>query len=340
MLDQYYSDEIAQDARYALIFRHWARKEYDQAYDLGKPFLRYDHAVDRGREVEEIMGRILELRVEKLLQEKEYKKIYQLYQNEYFYLKKYGRGRLLFLVGRAFEELTLYDKAAVVYYRALALELTEPEKIDLYLRRAEVYLAINDLKAAQRLLKYLRQIYGKDKAIGEIYFLSGRLREAQDRTPDALEFYIMAAAEPTFPDRAAAYCDSSLRLLLKLKRFEEAEARLLWYQQKKYLVGTKLQYWLGRLGDELRETGDAQGAARVYKAAVTENMDLIGEQAQKIYLHYGDVLFALGEKEESLASFKKAAAGKNQRLVKLAQARLDERDIVQGISEVKAALNR
>lgn len=334
VLDRYYSDEIAQDARYSLLMRHWARQEYEKAYDLGKPYLRYKNDPAKADQVRDIMGHILELRLEKLLKKQDYKKMYQLYQDEYKYIKEYKRGRLLYLVGRGFEGLALYKQAAVVYYRALALKLDDQEKIDLYLRRAEVYLTMHDLKAAQRLLKYLRDIYRSDKIIGEIYRLSGQLREAQKRPADAVEFYKMAAEAPALTEKKPVYAVDYLRLLFELKRIDQVKKVLAWFGRDKYLPPTDRQKWYGRLGDVLKADNDIDGAAEAYAAALAQGMPGDNETAQAVNLHYGDILLELGEKSAARSCFELAGRGRNKLLKKMAESRIAELDIDRQLKEV------
>ena len=340
VLDQYYNDEIAQDARYSLIKRHWARQEYDRAHDMGKPYLRYQSDPDRAAEVTELMGRILILRVEQLLKEKKYEEVYQLYHREYVYVKKVKGGRLLYLIGRAFESMGLYDQASVVYYRSLALDLSDEDKIDIYLHRSEVYLAKNDLQAAQRLLKYLRMVYVDEKEIGEFYSLSGRLREAQGRPDDALVFYKMAAASPTFAEKKGRYGGDYLRCLFQLNQVDEVEKILAEYRKTAYLTPIDLQSWYGRLGDTNRTAGDLQAAGKAYLAALGDTMPQEGEQAQKMNLRYGDVLVLLGENSDSINYFERAAAGNDPLLKKIALARLEELDINRQAAEVGGVVKK
>jgi tetratricopeptide (TPR) repeat protein len=335
VLDRYYSDEIAQDARYSLLMRHWNRQEYDKVYDLGKPYLRYKNDPVKAARVRDIMGHILELRIEKLLEQQQYKKIYRIYQDEYKYIKESKRGRLLYLAGRGFEGLALYKQAAVVYYRALALDLDDQEKIDLYLHRAEVYLAIPDLRAAQRLLKYLRDIYRADKIIGEIYWFSGRLREAQKRPTDAVEFYKMAAEAPTFSNKKSVYAADYLRLLFELEKVDQVQKVLARFKGDNYLSPAELQKWYGRLADYLRDNSDLAGAGKAYKTALAQGMPMDNEIAQAVNLHYGDILLEMGEKSTARSCFEAAATGKNKLVKKMAESRLAEMDIAERMQDVK-----
>lgn len=56
VLDNHYADPLSQDARYELVKRHWEREEFDQAFVMGKAYLRYDTEEDQKKEVHDILG--------------------------------------------------------------------------------------------------------------------------------------------------------------------------------------------------------------------------------------------------------------------------------------------
>ncbi len=339
VLEQHYSDPLSQDARFDLVRRYWARGESDEAFNMGKSYLRYETVEAEKDEVVDVMGQVLVQRVEKLLQDKDYKGVYALYQQEYPHVKAYRRGRLLFLVGRALEEMSLYKKAGVVYYRAMARELDKAELRDLYLQRARTYLSDRDLKAAQRLLKYLRKIYAGENVLGEVCWLSGRLREMQERPDDALNFYRIAVGNPTFADKKNRYADDYLRLLFEQDEILEKAAVLDVFQKEKWLTGERLQHWYGKLGERYQVENDAAKAETAYRQALSVSMAKDKKQRQRLYLQFGDVLLSAGKNEEAASLFQQALDGPDPLVKKMAQQRLDREKINKAMIETEAVLN-
>ncbi|MFZ5772292.1 MAG: tetratricopeptide repeat protein [Thermodesulfobacteriota bacterium] len=340
VLDLQYQDPASQEARYELVQRYWQRKEYDQAYDMGKAYLRYQTAPAEKKVVVDIMGRILAMRMTSLFAEKKYAEVYGIYKHEYEYVKLYGRAALLFLTGRALEEMGLYRQASVIYYRAMALELTPEEQLDLYIHRAQTYLAENDLKSAQRLLKYLRKIYTAEAAMGEVCWLSGQLREKQKRAGDALSFYQLAVDKPTFAENKDKYARDYLRLLFELDEIIGKAAMLDTFRAEKWLPPQELQHWYGRLAERYGRDNNLAKARDAYLVALAEDMPQQGEAVQKLQLNLGDVLLQLGEKAEALAQFRKALEGENSLVRKLAQQRLTQEGIDRAMVETEAVLNK
>lgn len=338
VLDHYYRDPLSQDARFELVKRHWERQEYDKAYAMGKAYLRYETKEDQKEVVTEIMGRILVHWLEGLLDEKKYEEIYRLYKDEYPHVRAYKRGKLLFLVGRALEEMGLYDKASVVYYRALGLALTEIEMRSLYLHRAGTYLAAKDLKSAQRLLKYLRKIYAANFVIGEIFSLSGRLREMQDRPEDALDFYRMAVEAPAFAENLARYARDYLRLLFEEDEIEENAGILERFGRENWLPPGELQSWYWQLGDRYRREESWQKAREAFENGVAAGLPQDTETAQLIHLKLGEVLLALDQPREAVAFFEKALQGKNELYKKMAGEQLSQEKIRKAVKEAEAVL--
>ena len=338
VLDLQYQDPASQDARFELVRRYWQRKEYDQAYAMGKAYLRYETVPAEKKEIVDIMGQILALRMGKLFEEKKFAAVYALYEGEYPYVELYGRATLLFLTGRALEEMGLYRQASLIYYRAMALGLTDKEQLDLYIHRAQTYLADNDLKSAQRLLKYLRKIYAGDAAMGEVCALSGHLRERQNRSRDALKFYQMAVEKPTFAEKKQQYATDYLRLLFELDEILNKAAILDTFRMENWLPPQELQYWYGKLGERYRKDNDLEKARGAYLAALAENMPQNNEAAQMLQLNLGDVLLLLGKRDESKVYFRKAAAGANTLVKKLAQQRLTQEDIDKAMVETEAVM--
>jgi TolA-binding protein len=341
VLDLQYQNPTSQDARLELVRRYWQRKEYDQAYDMGKAYLRYQTVPAEKKEVVDIMGRILALRMKKLFEEKKYGAVYEIYKNEYPYVQLYGRATLLFLTGRALEEMGFYRQASLVYYRAMTLGLTDKEQLDLYIHRAQTYLAENDIKSAQRLLKYLRKIYAADTAMGEVCSLSGHLREKQNRSEDALKFYQMAVDKPTFAEKKQQYATDYLRLLFELDEILDKAAILDTFRTENWLTTQDLQYWYGKLAERYRKDNNLEKARDAYLAALAdESMPQNNEAAQMLQLNLGDVLLLLGKKDEASVYFSKALAGPNSLVKKLAQQRLTQEDINKAMAETEAVMKK
>jgi len=338
VLDLHYQDPSSQDARLEMVRRYWERKEYDQAYNMGKAYLRYETVEAEKKEVVDIMGQILAMRMSKLFQDRKFAAVYQIYKDEYQYVKLYGRATLLVLTGRALEEMGLYRQASVIYYRAMALELTNEEQLDLYIHRAQTYLADNDIKSAQRLLKYLRMIYAADAAMGEVCSLSGRLREKQNRSRDALKFYQIAVEKPTFADKKNKYAADYLRILFELDEIQAKAAVLDTFRTEKWLAPQELQYWYGKLAERYRRDNKLEKARDAYLAAVAEDMPGNNEAAQMLRLNLGDVLLLLGKKDEAMTHFRKALEGPNSLVKKLAQQRVAQEDINRAMADTEAVM--
>ncbi|MCJ7603336.1 MAG: tetratricopeptide repeat protein [Desulfobulbaceae bacterium] len=338
VLDLHYQDPSSQDARFEMVRRYWERKEYDQAYNMGKAYLRFETVEAEKKEVVDIMGQILARRMNGLFQDKKFAAIYQIYKDEYPYVKLYGRATLLFLTGRALEEMGLYRQAGVIYYRAMALELTDEEQLDLYIQRVQTYLADNDIKSAQRLLKYLRKIYAADAGMGEVCSLSGHLREKQNRSKDALKFYQIAVEKPTFAEKKNIYAADYLRLLLELDEILEKAAILDTFQRGNWLTPQELQYWYGKLAERYWKDNNLEKARDAYLAAVAEKMPQNNETAQMLQLNLGDVLLLLGKRDEAKAHFRRALEGANSLVKKLAQQRLTQEDINRAMADTEAVM--
>ncbi|MBI4791873.1 MAG: hypothetical protein HY789_03880, partial [Deltaproteobacteria bacterium] len=336
VLDLQYDDPLSQDARFELVRRYWIRREYDQAYDMGKAYLRYETVAAEKKEVADIMGQILAMRMERLFQEKKYDAVYQLYKAEYPYVKLYRRGILLYLTGRALEEMGLYRQAGIIYYDAMVLELTDTEQLDLYIHRARIYLADNDINGASRLLKYMRKVYADKPAMGEICFLSGKLREKQKRDLDALHFYQLAVENPTFAEKKNQYAAEYLRLLFAQDKILEKAQILDTFQQEKWLPPGELQEWYGKLAARYRRNNDLEKATAAYLAALTAAMPQDTAAAQQLRLELGDVLLQAGNGKEALVHFRKAAAGPDDLVRKLAEQRVTQANIDRAMTDTEA----
>ncbi len=332
VLDARFPERFEQDARFSLLMRYMARKDYDSVYNLGNLYVRYESTESKKKEIQDILGRVLVYRAEAFLEKQKFQEVYALYRDEYPNVAIYTKGRLLYLVGQALEALYLYDQAAVVYYRALKLSLTDEEKIDLYYRRARVYIAKKDLASAERLLKYLREIYSGKKAEGEIHYLSGRLREVQSKYGEALAFYSKAVEIMTFPDKKTTYNDARLRILFAVEKYDEASMALLDAVKQERLTPEEIQGWYAKLGDILFKHDNLKQAAEAYLAGLDEKMPQDGEMAQSIHLRLGDVYIKMGDPDKSPPHFKKAKAGIDSIMSKIAEERLNQVYIDQSLS--------
>nr|MDA8165067.1 tetratricopeptide repeat protein [Desulfobacteraceae bacterium] len=331
VLDQFGGEPIAQDARHALLQRLMARGEVDRSVQLAKAYLDDPQGPAAQREdVAAMLCKLLAGQIEKMLQAKEYRQVCDLYQDEYRYLSDPREGKVLYLAGQAFEALGLFDQAAVVYYRALAGELTPEEKDDLYLRRARVYLAEGDLKAAERLLNYLRDLYAGKKELGPILALSGRLREAQGKSAEAANFYGQACGAAKSVEGASS-CLAEVRLLLQLHRLAEAGAALDRSRQQGRMTPEALQQGLGMLGDAWRAQGNAEQGAAAYEAALAAGLPQEGPEAQRMHLGLGDLCLKLGRTTEGIAHYQKARTGPDPLLSRSAEEGLRLAGIEKGV---------
>jgi tetratricopeptide (TPR) repeat protein len=338
ILDKHYADPLSQDARYELVKRHWEREEFDQAFVIGKAYLRYDTEEVQKKEVHNILGHILEKRVEGLLDQQQYEEVYQLYLDEYPYVKGYQRGRLLFLVGRALESMSLWKEASTVYYRALGLSLTPEEKLDLYFHRAQTYIAGNEIPSAQRLLKYLRKIYVIEPAIAEIYFLSGKLREIQKRQEDAIAFFQMAVESYPEDNRKAEYAENYLRLLFELEKTAEAKKVLGRFKKESWLNPEKEIDWFIRLGDAYRMHKNFSQAIEIYQSILTAKEPGKPSALQSVHLHLGDALLKSGDEKAAFLQLEKAIAGNDATIQGLARERLEQARIDKSLAELEPVL--
>jgi outer membrane protein assembly factor BamD (BamD/ComL family) len=334
VLESFGREPIAQDARYALLQRLTARKESKKALLLAKAYLNSSGGEEgQRRKVASMLYQLLEGRVQSLLQAKKYQQVCDLYQKEYHYFDTDQDERLLYLLGQAFQELGLYDQASRIYYRALNGKLTTEEKSDLYERRAQVYLAKGDLKAARRLLAYLRDFYAGKKGIDKFLYLTGRLREAQGKARQAASFYAKACdAEAT--GEGGASCLAEMRLRLQLDQVGKAAAALARSRKKNLLRPADLQQGYGALGDAWRRKGELARAVTAYAEAVGEKMPQDGEKAQSVHLRLADLYLKLGQVEKGSAHYEKASSGPDPLLAKSAEEGLRLAGIEQGAAKL------
>lgn len=334
VLDLYRTEPIAQDARFGLFLRYKARNNFEDAMRVGRSFLRHDNKGATAARQPDPVKSILFYLAEEMLNRHEYQQLYALYVAKHQHVLTIKDGRLLFMVGQALEALSLYQQASVIYFRALGLSLADQDKIELYYRRAEVYLTIGNRVSANRLLTHLRNIYQGKQEVGEIYYLSGRLLEDKGDFVAALVMYDNAIAVLTCADRKHIYIAGRLRMLLMLAKYEEMIASLHTYQEEELFVSADLQVWYVKLGDMLRTMNMKQQAVEVYLAVLAENMPQGGEIVQSIQLSLGELFFALGEMEKSHAYFLKAMAGDNPLKRRVAEQGLGQVEISQMVSEL------
>ncbi len=326
VLNSFYHDPLAQEARLGLMRRYQARKDEARLFEVAVNFIQNaDPDSPQRLQAEEVVGDILVHRVEAHLDKREYQEIFDLYRNDYRHVRAYRQGRLLYLIGQAFEALTLDEQAAVVYYRALALPLDPADKIDLYYRRARVYLQLKDWVAADRLLTYLRKIYGDDgQAMGEIFYLSGRLAAAQGKTREALDYYRKTVAQqPVMIAHRPQYAEALLGLLFETGQVGEVAPLLHRFTSEGWLGGEQLQGWYGRLGDGLHQAGDEAGAMAAYRAGLGEGLPTSGATAQSLQLGLGEALARAGKDNEARKYFGTARSGPDKLLSQVAAERLN-----------------
>lgn len=326
VIAQYGLEPIAQDARYGLLVRHRARNDLEGALELARGYIRHAATekvpgIDPAR-----TGDLLVFLVEELLKRGEYERVYHLYVNEHRHIQSYQPGRLRFLIGRALEELALYEQAAVVYYRALAGTLSDQELADLYYRRAKVYFALRDFATADRLLTHLRRIYADQPArLAEVYVLSGSLREQERRYDEAWDFFRRALEGPVAPQRWAEDLPALLRTLEARELFNEMAEILGRSQREGWLTPELSQAWYRRAGDGLRRRGLAAQAREAYSAGLAEGMPRAGEDFQAASFHLGSLL-AEGDEKDRIEAGRhlEAAAEPDPFLGRMARQRLNQ----------------
>jgi len=339
VLSNYFNDPLAQDARYGLFLRYKARGDLDQALPTGRDYLRNTNPQTDQSGSSERIGTILLYLTDELLKNKRYQDIYDLYFVEYRHVQEYPDGTILYRIGQALEALNLFEKASIVYYRAMKWPLTDEEKLDLYYRRARVYLALQDYESANRLLKHLRKIYAGSVSAGEIFFYSGQLYEALKDKEKALGFYIQAAEKPTFKEKLPVYAGEALRVLLLMHQ-EDTAYDLLLKMRTQGLDAAVTQDWFLKVGNAMRLKGQLDSAVEVYNAGLKEWYPQASNQAQAMHLYLGDCYLGLGNKEKGLAQYAQAKEGESEFWGKMAQERLNQNELNSGIKAIKNVSNQ
>ena len=340
VLDLYYRDPAVQEARLALIRRYQARKDNRRLFEVAVNFIQHAPEGPLRQEMEAVVGDLLVDRVREHLAAQRYQDVYDLYRAEYQHVTAYRQGRLLYLIGQAFEALTLYDQAAVIYYRALALPLAKGEKEDLYSRRAKVYLAKKDWLAADRLLTHLRKTYKDDKALGEFVYQSGLLEEARGNEAEAAAFYLEAVDRLSVPEQKPLYAAAALKMLTRLARIDEAARLLARFAKEEWLVPAEIQEWNGRLGDKLLRAGDYGRAAKLYAAGLAGGMPRDGAMVPSLQVRLGTALALAGKIKEARSSFEAARGGGSEMWRRVATERLNQLQIDSTMLKVETVLGK
>ena len=329
VIEAYRDEPITQDARRALFLRYKARNNAESAAELGASYLRHDRSgLDSGKK-ENFAGTILLYLGEGFLAQKEYEKLYRLYVAQYRHVNTLDNGRFLYLVGQALEALSFLEQASTVYFKAQGLPLGDEDKVDLYRRRAEVYLFQKNLPAADRLIRYALTIYKDTEYLGEFDYLNGKLNEARGKKNEALACYGKAVAASPVPAKIKVYVEARLRMLIALGLYAEGSEELARFRQNKWLESEDLQGWYKQFGDGLAEQG-VNSALDVYLAGVNEDMPTDSKAAQQIHLQLSDLFRKAREMEKGREHAQKAQAGPDELLKKKAKNILNQIDIDQG----------
>jgi len=279
-------DEV-QLARYVLMRRLLVRGDDDGAYVQGRAYLLDGGGEWRNRVLADAEA-ILERRYTALLGKQDNPRVYEDYRKEYPVIRMFDKGKILYLVGRALENMGLYDQASVVYYRALGKKLDDKVRDDLYVHRARTYLAAADLESADRLLKYLRGRYKKGPAAAEIRYLSGRLLVLQDRADEAMAMLDAAFKMPAGADTMAGLIREAGPMLIRLNRLDQLSRQLRRCAKIKCLAPEELQGNYVLLGDALRRHGRDVDAVSAYRRAVAVGpAESAGGQKAAFYLGRG-----------------------------------------------------
>jgi len=326
VIEAYPDEPIAQDARRALFLRYQARNNGESAADLGGSYLHHDKPGLASGKKDDFSGRILLYLGEGFLAKKEYEKLYHLYVSQYRHVSGLDNGRFLYLVGQALEALSLLDQASVVYFRAQGLSLADEDKADLYSRRTEVYLRQKNFTAADRVLRYVRDIYKDSEYLAEFDYLTGRLNEAQGKKNEALASYAKATAASPVPAKIKVYVEARLRMLAALGLYAEGIEVLSRSRQKQWLEPEALQGWYEEFGSGLAGQG-ADSAIDVYLAGVNGDMPKDSKAAQQIHLQLGDLFRKGGETEKGREHLQKAQVGPDELLKKKAKMILNQIEI-------------
>ncbi|MDH3393049.1 MAG: tetratricopeptide repeat protein, partial [Desulfobulbaceae bacterium] len=102
VLDLFYRDPVAQEARLALIRRYQARKDNLRLFEVAVNFIQHAPEGPLRQEMQAVVGDILVARVQDDLAGERYQDVYDLYRADHQHVAAYRQGRLLYLIGQAF----------------------------------------------------------------------------------------------------------------------------------------------------------------------------------------------------------------------------------------------
>ena len=335
VLERLYRDPVAQDARFGMFRRYQARGELDQAYEVGRNYLRSSEPAAADTPESKRVGRILLYLVEELLQQKRYQEIYDLYSGEYRHLKDFPSAKLHAMVGQALEALNLQGPAASLYYLALQWPMSEQEKTDLYFRRARAYLASKDYDALERLLAHLNKTYEGKPEAGEISYYAAQLSAARGQIDEAHDLYLKTLRQPTSPEKRPAIVEEALALLVREAKLDEATATLNEAVAGKWLAPERQQGWWRSIGNGWRERGEMAKAKAAYEAGLGQGLPDKGETSQEVHLYLGDLLMAQGEQAKGLEHYQAASQGDNPLWKRMASERLTQQALEAEMAAMK-----
>lgn len=335
VLEKFFRDPVAQDARFGMFKRYQARGELDKAYDVGRNFLRGAAPDPNNALLGKQVGQILLYLVEELLNKKKYQPVYDLYADEYRHIKDFPSAKLQTMMGQAMEALNFHEQAAAFYYLALKWPLTDKEKDELYFRRAEVYLAGKDYEALDRLLIYLRKTYQGRPEAGEVARYSAKLSAARGQLDQATQYYDETLKQPATAEKQAQTAAEALALMVREGRFAQAETTLDKGVADNWITVEAQQGWLLRIGNGWRQKGELAKAAAVYQKGLAEGLPSKGETVQELHLYLGDVFFAQGEEKQGLVHYQAAGQGENPLWKKMADERLTQHELDKEMAALK-----
>lgn len=326
VVEAYPDDPVSQDARRALFMRYLARKDDNAATEIGLSYLR---SYKEGRAADKkdgFVGRVLIYLAESFLARKDYGRLYQLYASEYRHVKGLDEGRFFYLVGQAFEALSLYEQASTLYFKAQGLSLNDEDKAALYARRAAVYLVQKDFSSAERVIRYALDIYRDSEYQAGFHHLAGKLNEAKGKKREALASYARATAALPVTSQIGTYVEARLRMLASLGLYRDALSFLTQVRQKQWLGPEVAQDWYRQFAEGLAGK-DAKAAVEAGLAGVAADMPKDTRGAQQLNLLLGDLFRKSGETDRARGHLETAQAGPDALLKKKAAIFINQLEI-------------